>query len=124
MTWALVGLAVLLAGLAAYAVHAALSGKDGQLADRDLREASDRRADKLQGERDGEHARAETLETQNADLSARLARVVDERTTLAAEVARLKIKLAATTPVGPDGAAIVNDEFSTPILGDALEKPE
>lgn len=127
MTWGLLGLCILLAGLAAYAMHAALTGKDGQLADREKRLESDERADHALSERDLAVVQLAAERTKSSDLMKAKAIVEAERNELAREVADLKAKALAKMPVSDEGAAIGNDEFAKPPLSesstDGLEKP-
>lgn len=104
-----------------------LSAKDGQLVDRDKARESDKRADAAVKERDLEVEANAKLRAEKSDLLLAKSQVESERNALTAEVARLKIKLAASLPVGDEGAAVTNDEFSKPLLSaserDGLEKP-
>lgn len=101
----------------------ALAAKDGQLADRTEALAQKERADGAVRERDDLVPQLAAERAKTGDLMLAKSVVESERNALAGEVARLKIKIAAALPVSDDGAAVVNDQLSAPILGDALEKP-
>lgn len=130
MTAAVIALALVVAGLGAAAVVLGLKlagakddarKADGRAADAEARTLEVLGRERLEVERAGK------AEVQVKDLLSKVATVEGERNELAREVAALKVKLVATLPVGEEGAAAVNDGFSTPLLSDSardgLEKP-
>jgi hypothetical protein len=109
--------------LVAYLVVKVVSGKESQLADREKRLESDERADHALADRDLAVVQLAAERAKTSDLMLAKSQVESERNALDRKVRDLEVKLAATLPVGDDGAAVVNDQLSAPILGDALEKP-
>lgn len=130
MIWAVVGLAVLAAGLAvAVAVQAkARSGDKDALIARgvafsELQVTSAQIQAKLVNERDTALERAGLLAAEVADRDAKIHGLETQLADLSAKVARLTVKLAATLPVSADGAAAVNDLFAEPLPGKEPKKP-
>ena len=74
------------------------------------------RAEAYRVERDALTVVNARQQDERADLLLRIAAVEAGRNAAEREVVELKVKLVATTPVGEEGAAVVNAGFSEPLL--------
>lgn len=118
MIWAIVGLAVLAAGLAvavAVQARARAGDKDATMAADKRATAEHDRAETVIRERDLGMERAAKLAAEVADLTSRLTAVEGERDELAAKLAKFVVKAIEDAPLD-QGAAIVNEMFSLPLL--------
>lgn len=120
------GSTLALIGLVAWLVYKGFAAKDSQLADRTARLTAEEQCDAMTADRDREHTTRVAAESQNADLTQRLADADAHVADLSAKLARAVVA-RAKAPVSQDGADAVNDELSTPLLStsprDGLEKP-
>lgn len=99
----------------------ALIAKSAALADLTVQSAQVQA--KLINERDTALERAGLLASEVADRDTKIHGLETQLAESSAKIARLTVKLGALIPVSSEGAAVVNDLLSAPILGDGSEKP-
>jgi predicted nucleic acid-binding Zn-ribbon protein len=90
--------------------------KDGEVTARKDATAEHDRAEAVTHERDLAMERAAKLAAEVADLGQRLADVEHQRDDLAQKLAKFVVASIANKPASDEGAAIVNDMFSQPLL--------
>ena len=116
MIYAFIGYALVSLTIIALLVRSALSSKDARMAALDLYRAQQGVTDEVTTQRD-------RLATANATLTDQLSAALAAKdtaearaTVLAAKVVKMTVQRAAETPVGDEGAAIVNDLFAEPLV--------